>query len=155
MLRNEVVQGPETIDETHKFSIKEYDTEQQQLLKHFNFSNSDLTPEEFERLVKMILEYKDVYAKTKYDVGTIKTPFHIQLKSDAELRKQRPSKVPIHYQQKLYNLLDELAEHGIIQKVGKDVDTTHQLGSAFFNPIIIIPKGDTIKLVLDARTLDT
>ena len=29
------------------------------------------------------------------------------------------------------------------------------MGSAFFNPIIIIPKGDTIKLVLDARYLNS
>ena len=79
---NEITQGSEIIDETHNFSIKDYDTEQQQLLKHFNFSKSDLTQDELKKLIKMILEYKDVYAKTKYDVGTVKTPFHIQLKSE-------------------------------------------------------------------------
>ena len=83
------------MDEIHKFSIEDYDSEQQKLLKHFNFSKSDLTQEEFKKLIKLILEYKDVYAKSKYDVGTVKTPFHIQLKTDAELRKQRPSKVPL------------------------------------------------------------
>ena len=55
----------------------------------------------------------------------------------------------------MHKLLEEFEEHRIIQKVGKDVDTTHHLGSAFFNPIIIIPKGDTIKLVLDARYLNS
>ena len=80
------------------------------------------------------LEFKDAFAKSKNEVGLVKTPFHLKLKSEAELRKQRPSKVPILYQQKLHKLLEELKEHGIIQKVGKNVDTTHQLVSAFFSP---------------------
>ena len=54
---------------------------------------------------------------------------------------QRPSKVPIHYRDKLNVLLKELE---------KPV-----YGTTYLNPLIIIPKGDTIKCVLDARHLNS
>ena len=76
--------------------------------------------------------------------------FHVKLKEDAELRKQRPSKVPLHYRDRLEILLNELQRAGIIREMGSDVE----MGSLFTNPIIL-PKGDNIKLVIDARYLNS
>ena len=49
----------------------------------------------------MLLKYKTCYATHKNDVGKISTPFRIRLKPNAQLITQRPSKVPIHYKDKL------------------------------------------------------
>ena len=72
---------------------------------------------------------------------------HVKLRKDAELRNQRPSKVPLHYRDRLENLLNELQQAGIIREVGSDL----KMGSLFTNPIIILHKRDTVKLVIDAQ----
>ena len=91
------------------------------------------------------------FSKFTYDVGKIKQEFHVKLKKDAELRKQRPSKVPLHYRDRLELLLNELQRAGIFRKMGSNVE----MGSLFTNPIIILPKGDTVKLVIDAQYLNS
>ena len=64
---------------------------------------------------------------------------------------QRPSKVPIQYRDKLNVLLKELKKHYItLSPHDKPV-----YGTTYLNPLIIIPKGDTIKCVLDARHLNS
>ena len=64
---------------------------------------------------------------------------------------QRPSKVPIHYRDKLNVLLKELEKYNIIKQIG----SSPQDKPVYLNPLIIIPKGDTIKCVLDARHLNS
>ena len=62
----------------------------------FDFQHSYLTQEEFEKIVSIILEYKQVYATTKFDVGKTKVKLNLPMKKDAIFKKQRISKVPIH-----------------------------------------------------------
>ena len=64
---------------------------------------------------------------------------------------QRPSKVPIHYRDKLNLLLKELEKYNIIKQIGSSPQDKPVYGTTYLNPLIIIPKGDTIKCVLDAR----
>ena len=97
------------------------------------------------------MSYQDVYSHHKYDVGKIQQKFHAKLKENSELEKQRASRVLLHYQSKLEALLEELQRADIIREMGDDID----MGSMFINPIIILPKGDTIKLVIDARLLNS
>ena len=73
----------------------------------------------------------------------------IPLKKDCEFKKQRPSKVPLHLRDKLEALMDELIQAGIIRELNEHND----LNSWFVNPIIILPKNDYVKLVIDARYL--
>ena len=73
------------------------------------------------------------------------------MKKVAELRKQRRSKIPLHYRDRLEIPLNELQRAGMIREMGSDVE----MGSLFTKPIIILPKGDTVKLVIDARYLDS
>ena len=76
--------------------------------------------------------------------------FHVTLKPNSELRKQRPSKVPLHMNDKLEKLLGQLQETGIIREMGDD----DELGSLFVNPIIHLPNL-IVKLVMDARYLNS
>ena len=119
--------------------------------RFFDFSESDITDSELQHFLRVLIENNDVFSKFTYDVGKITQEFHVKLKKDAELRKQRPSKVPLHYRDRLEILLNELQRAGIIREMGSDVE----MGSLFTNPIIILPKGDTVKLVIDARYLNS
>ena len=103
----------------------------------------------------MLLKYKTCYATHKNDVGKISTPFRIRLKPNAQPMTQRPSKVPIHYRDKLNVLLKELEKYNIIKQIGSSPQDKPVYGTTYLHPLIIIPKGDTIKCVLDARHLNS
>ena len=99
----------------------------------------------------MLLKYKTCYATHKNDVGKISTPFRIRLKPNAQLITQRPSKVPFHYRDKLHTLPKELESYNFIKQIGSSPQDTPAFGTTYLNPLIRIPKDDTIKCVLDAR----
>ena len=46
----------------------------------FDFQHSHLTQEEFEKVVKIILDYRQVYATTKFDVGKTKVKLNLPIK---------------------------------------------------------------------------
>ena len=95
-----------------------YTTENLKFINKFNFQFSDLTDTEYITLCKLLLKYKTCSATHKNDVGKIATPFRIRPKPNSQLITQRPSKVPIHYRDKLKTLLKELEEHKIIKQIG-------------------------------------
>ena len=69
---------------------------------------------------------------------------------------QRPIKVPIHYTDKLNTIIEELEKHNIIFK--QIVSSPHDeptYRTTCLNPLNIIPKGDSIKKVLEARHLNS
>ena len=68
-----------------------------------------------------------------------------------ELERQRASKVPLLLKDKLEKLLTQLKDVDIIREMGDD----DEMGSPFVNPIIPMPKGDYVKLVIDARYLNS
>ena len=128
-------------------------SENLKFINKFNFQISDLTDTEDITLCNILLKYKTCYATHKNDVGTISTPFRIRLKPNAQLMTQRPSKVSIHYRDKLNVLLKELEKYNIIKQIGSFPQDKPVYGTTYLNPLIIIPKGDTIKCVSDARHL--
>ena len=85
----------------------------------------------------------------------LQLPFRIRLKSNAQPITQRPSKVPIHYRDKLNTLLKELEKYNIIKQIGSSPRDKPVYGTTNLNPLIIIPKGDSMKYVLDARHLNS
>ena len=132
-----------------------YSTENQQFIKKFNFEYSNLTDTEYVNLCNILINNQNCYAKHKNDLGKISTPFRIRIKDNCKLHTQRPSKVPIHYRDRLNKLLLEFEKYNIIKQIGSTTDKKHTIGTTFLNPLIIIPKGDAIKVVLDARHLNS
>ena len=63
-------------------------------LKKFNFTQSDLTDDEFRVLLKVLLDDEDVYSHHKYDIGRTKQKFHIPLEKIANLKSNVPAKFP-------------------------------------------------------------
>ena len=103
----------------------------------------------------MLHKYKTCYATHKKDVGKIATPFRIRLKPNAQFFTQRPSKVPIHYRDKLNARLREIEKHNILKQISFTPQDKSVIDTSYLNPLIIIPKGDSIKCVLDARHLNS
>ena len=134
------------------FNISNYTEKQQKFLTMFNFQHSQITQDEFEKLAKQLIKYSSVYATSKFDVGKISSSLHLPLKPDAVFKKQRASKVPIHLHDKVNRLLDILEQYNIISPVNKEEQPK---GNTFINPVIILAKGESLKIVLDARYLNS
>ena len=151
-----IVQPTSNISEKRIFPSLPYTSENFKFLNKCNFQFSDLTDTEYITLCYMLLKYKTCYATHKNDVGKISIPFRIRLKPNAQLITQRPSKVPIHSRDAQLNaLLKELEKHNIIKQIGSSSQDKPVYGTTYLNPLIINPKGDTIKYVLDPRHLNS
>ena len=120
-------------------------------VKQFDFQYSDITDNEMPLLIDMLIDSKDVYSLHKFDVGKTRQKFHVTLKPNVELKRQRASKVPLHLKDKLEKLLTQLKDADIIREMGDD----DEMGSLFVNPIILMPKNDYVKPVIDARYLNS
>ena len=98
-----------------------------QYLKEFDFQFSDITDEEMTLLIDMLIDSRDVYLQHKFDVGKNRQKFQVTLKPNVELKRQRPSKVPLHLKEKLEQLLTQLKDADIIREMGDD----DEMGSLF------------------------
>ena len=122
-----------------------------QYVKEFDFQFSYITDEQMTLLMDMLIDSRDVYSQHKFDVGKTRQKFLLTLKPNVELKRQRPSKVPLLLNEKLEKLLTQLKDADIIREMGDD----DEMGSLFVNPIILMPKSDYVKLVIDARSLNS
>ena len=118
----------------------------------FNFEPSQITQIEFDKLAKQLLKYSTIYATSKFDVGKISSSLHLPLKPDAVFKKQSASKVPIHLHDKVNRLLDILEQYEIISPVNKEEQPN---GNTFIDPVIILAKSESLKIVLNARYLNS
>ena len=84
-------------------------------IKQFDFRYTDLEDDELVTLIDMIIDSRDVYSQHKFNISQMKQKFHVTLKPNSELRKQRPSKCPLHLKDKLEKLLGQLQDSGIIR----------------------------------------
>ena len=134
------------------FDITNYTKDQQKFLTMFNFQLSQITQNEFDKLAQQLIKLSSVYATSKCDVGKVGSSVHLPLKPDAVFKKQRASKVPIHLHDKVNRLLSILEQNEIISPVNKKEQTK---GNTFINPVIILGKCESLKIVLDARYLNS
>ena len=115
-----------------------------------------MTDNEYVNLCNILITNQHCYAKHRNNVGKISTPFRIiRIKENCKLQTQRPSKVPYNYRDGLNKLLVELEKFNIIKQIGSTPDEKHTIGTTFSNLLIILPKEDAIKVVLDARHLNS
>ena len=107
-------------------------------VKEFDFQFNDFTDEEMTLLIDMLIDYGEVFSQHKFDVGKTNQNFHVKLKPNMELEKQRPSKVPLRLIENLEKLLTPFKDATINRESGHD----DELGSLFINTIILMPKSD-------------
>ena len=118
----------------------------------FNFQHSQITQKEFEQLADLLLKHPKVYARSKFDVGKINSPLYLPLKPDAVFKKPRASKVPIHLEDRVNQLLEILEQYEIISPVNKEEQPKD---NTFISPVIILAKEYSLKIVIDARYLNS
>ena len=120
-------------------------------VEQFDFHYSDLTDNEMTLPIDMVIDSKYVFSQHKFDAGKTRQKVHVTLKPNVELERQRASKVPLHLKDKLEKLLRQLKEADIIREMRDD----DEMGSLFVNPKILMPKNDYVKLVINARYLNS
>ena len=120
-------------------------------VKQLDFQYSDKTVNEMTLLKDLLIESKDVFSLHKFHVGKTRQNFHVTLNPNVELKRQRESIVPLHLKDKLEKLLRQLKGADIIREWGDN----DEMGSPFVNPIILMPKNDYVKLVIDACYLNS
>ena len=135
-----------------KFNINKYKESEKELIQMFDFQHSHLTQHVFGKVVTIILDYRQVYATTKFDVGKTKVKLNLPIKKDAIFKKQRISKIPLHLRERIQKILDVLKKYDIIAPVNKEQLST---GNTFTSPVSILRKGESLKIVLDARYLNS
>ena len=108
-----------------------YSPDTQQFLKKIKSQHSDVTDEEYLQLCSILVKYRNCYATHKNDVCKIATTFRIRLKPNAKLPIQRPTKVPIHYREKLKKHLDEFEKHNIIRQIDSNPSNKSIYGPTF------------------------
>ena len=134
------------------FKLTNNTEEQHKFLTMFNFQHSEITQNEFDKLAKQLQKYSTVYATSKFDVGKNSSSPHLPLKTDASFKKQRASKVPIHLHDNVNRLLVILEQYEIISPVNKEEQPKV---NSFIHPVIILAKRKSLKIVLDARYLNS
>ena len=68
--------------------------------------------------MKLLCVSQDVHSKHEDEFGVVDILFHIALKPDTELEKQRITKVPIPYRDQIKRILDDLEHKSIIERAG-------------------------------------
>ena len=116
-------------------------------VKELDFQYSDTTDEEMILPIDMLVDARDVCSHHNVVVGKTCQKFHVTLKDRVELKQQRPNKVPLHLKEKLEKLRTQIRGADIMREMGDD----DEMGSSFVNPIILMPKNDYVKFVIDAR----
>ena len=91
-----------------------------------------------------------IFSTYNFDVGKKDSPLQLPIKSDTVFKKQQASKEPIHLQDNVNRLLDILEQYAIFSPVSKE---QHPNGNTFSNPAVILAKGESLIIVLDARYL--
>ena len=95
----------------------------------FYFEHTKLTQHQFEHLAELLIQYKQCYATSKFDVGKNKVELNLPLKATAVFKK-RATGIPLQLQGKVQHLLDILTHFDIISPVNTDSLTT---GNTFIN----------------------
>ena len=91
------------VTETFK-SDEHYTSNQQkidstiQFISEFDFTQSDLSEDEFVDLLQIIIQDIDVYSHHKYDIGKTKHKFHIPLKKMPHSKSNDQAKYPSIYE---------------------------------------------------------
>ena len=118
-------------------------------VKQFDFQYSDITDNETTLHIDMLIDSKNVYSLHKCDVERTRLKFHVSLEPNVQLKCQRTSNLQLNLRVKVEKLLTQLKDADIVREMGDDDD----MGSLFVNPLILMPKNDYVKLVIDARYL--
>ena len=67
-------------------------------------------------LIDILVDAPNVHSQHNFVLGKTRRKFHVTLKPNVELKRQRPSKVSLHLEEKLEELLTQLKNADIIRE---------------------------------------
>ena len=134
------------------FAVTKFTEIDRDFLTMFNFEHTKLTQTHFEELAQLPIQFRKSYARVEFDNGKVKVELSLQLEATAIFKKQRATRIPLQLQDRVQHLLDILTHFDLLAPVNTDSLTT---GNTFINTFIILKRGESLKIVLDARQLNT
>ena len=100
-------------------------------------------------LFDTLVDAREVSSQHNFDVSKTRHNFHVTLKPNVELKRQWPTKVPLHKKENLEKV--QLRDADILREMGKN----EEKGSLFVTPTIQMLKKDYMILVINARYLNS
>lgn len=111
----------------------------------FNFGDSSLPPEWKERLCQKMMERKEVFSCSEFDVGCAKSTQHSIRVTDDRPFRERSRRLPPGDLEDVRKHLNDLKEAGIIS----------DSRSPYASPIVVVrKKNGTMRMCVDYRTLN-
>ena len=111
----------------------------------FNFADSPVPPEWKERLCRKMMERKDVFSCSEFDVGCARSTQHNIRVTDDKPFRERSRRLPPSDLEDVRKHLNDLKEAGIIS----------ESRSLYASPIVVVrKKNGTIRMCVDYRTLN-
>ena len=91
-------------------------------------------------------EFADVFSVSKYDLGRTDLVYHRIKTGDHTPIKQQPHCLPIHYQEDIHNLIDEMCQQEVIEPSD----------SPWSSPVVLVRKRDgSLRFCVDYKKLNT
>ena len=107
---------------------------------------STMDQQQKDSLDDLLKEFADVFSTSKQDLGRTDAVYHSIHTGDAPPIKQPSRRLPLHYQQEVRHLLDEMQQQGVIESSS----------SPWSSPIVLVRKRDgTLRFCVDYRKLNS
>jgi hypothetical protein len=106
---------------------------------------ANLTPDEHKRVLDLLIQNKDVFSQSRYDIGLTHVIQHKINTGNAAAIKQEPRRIPIAQRKEVEDEIDKMLDNNVIVP-------SH---SPWANPIVVVRKKDnSIRLCIDYRKLN-
>ncbi len=107
---------------------------------------SSMDQNQLESLEQLVDEFVGVFSTGEHDLGRIDRVYHSIDTGDEAPIKQAPRRLPIHYQQHVGELLEEMQQRGVIEPSY----------SPWATPVVLVKKKDgSLRFCVDYRRLNS
>ena len=118
---------------------------EEEFLAQFNFSDTDLTASQIEKVQQLFQQYQDVFSEGEFDIGHTDTITHRIELTDEVPFKQRHRRIPPAMYQEVKDHLRKLLDHDIIR----------ESNSPWASSIVLVRKKDgRLRFCIDYRLLN-
>ena len=118
----------------------------------FKINQNTKTEKEFIQRIQQRKDSFPIFPSNTRTKGKTKVQLNLPMRKDAIFKKQRNSKVPVHFRERIQKLLDVSKKYHIIAPVNREHLST---GNTFTNPVITLREGKCLKVFLEARYLNS
>lgn len=143
---NKIVSIKQVISKDIPQNIPEISTEiPDYLIKLYEDSCQLLNPQERKQVEDFLLQFQNCFSKNSEDLGRYKGIRHQIVLKDCQPVKQNTRRIPLHYQQEVFELLKDMKKQGIIEPST----------SSWSSPVVLTKKKDgSLRFCVDYRLIN-